>query len=240
MTIRILLADDHRIVRSGIAALLQKERDFELVAEAENGQEAVRLARQHRPDVLLMDIAMPGMNGIEAMRRIHADEPGVKCLCLSVHNDNRMVLGVIDAGAMGYLMKDCSFDELVRAIRSVMSNQIYLSSELVGIVVEKYRNRNARVAPDPFSLLTAREREMVQLFSEGHSTSRIASKLCVSAKTVATHRQHILKKLGISGIAELTRYALREGLTTLDAPMSASASAARATSSRGRTSSTAA
>ncbi|MBI3716468.1 MAG: response regulator transcription factor [Betaproteobacteria bacterium] len=224
MSIRIVLADDHKIVRAGLAALLQREPDFELVGEAEDGMSAVRLARQLRPNVLVTDLAMPGMNGIEAIRRIAAESPEVRGICLSVHNDNRMVLAVLDAGAMGYVMKDCSLDELVQAIRKVMSNQVYLSPELVGIVVEKYRSRNQVVATDAFSLLTARERELVQLFSEGFSTQNIADRLSVSTKTVATHRQHILQKLGIGGIAELTRYALREGLSTLDgqgAPQSA-------------------
>ncbi len=216
MSIRIVLADDHKIVRAGLAALLQQESDFELVGEAEDGLSAVKLARQLNPDVLVTDIAMPGMNGIEAIRRMQAEAPEVRGICLSVHNDNRMVLAVIDAGAMGYVMKDCSFDELVQAIRKVMSNQIYLSPQLVGIVVEKYRNRNQASQTDAFSLLTPRERELVQLFSEGYSTNQISDRLSVSTKTVATHRQHILQKLGINGIAELTRYALREGLSTLD------------------------
>ncbi len=217
MSIRIVLADDHKIVRAGLAALLRQESDFELVGEAEDGLAAVKLARQLQPDVLVTDIAMPGMNGIEAIRRLQAEVPEVRGICLSVHNDNRMVLAVIDAGAMGYVMKDCSFDELVQAIRKVMSNQIYLSPQLVGIVVEKYRNRNQATQTDAFSLLTPRERELVQLFSEGYSTNQISDRLSVSTKTVATHRQHILQKLGINGIAELTRYALREGLSTLDA-----------------------
>ncbi len=222
MSIRIVLADDHGIVRAGLAALLQREQDFELVGEAEDGLSAVRLTRKLQPDVLVTDISMPGMNGIEAIRRIHAEQPEVRGICLSVHQDNRMVLAVIDAGAMGYVMKQCSYNELVSAIRKVMSNQIYMSAELVGIVVEKYRNRHlTKQQPDAFSLLTPRERELVQLFSEGYSTNQIAVRLSVSTKTVATHRQHILQKLGINGIAELTRYALREGLSTLDCPTAA-------------------
>lgn len=222
MSIRIVLVDDHGIVRAGLVALLQREQDFELVGEAEDGLSAVRLTRKLQPDVLVTDISMPGMNGIEAIRRIHAEQPKVRSICLSMHKDNSMVLAVIDAGAMGYVMKHCSYNELVSAIRKVMSNQIYMSAELVGIVVEKYRNRHLiKQQPDAFSLLTPRERELVQLFSEGYSTNQIAVRLSVSTKTVATHRQHILQKLGINGIAELTRYALREGLSTLDSPTAA-------------------
>ena len=218
MSIRIVLADDHRLIRNGLAALLRKEEDLDLVGEAEDGMGAVKAVRQLQPDVLVVDLSMPGMNGVEAIRRLQIDAPEVKCICLSVHNDSRMVLAVLDAGAMGYVLKDCSFDELAQAIRQTMTNQVYLSPALIGIVVEKYRQRHQQEVADTPSPLTARERELVQLFSEGYSTNEIAQRLSVSIKTVATHRQHILQKLGIGGIAELTRYALREGLSSLDSP----------------------
>jgi len=219
-TIKIVLADDHRIVREGLSALLRQQPDFELVGEAEDGLAAVKLARTLRPDVVVTDISMPGLNGVEAVRRIHLEEPLVKVLCLSVHDETAMVLSVIDAGAAGYVLKDASFEELVRAIRQVMTHRIYLSPALVGIFVEKYRTRESleplAVAASP---LTAREREVVQLFSEGYSSNEIAARLNVSAKTVASHREHILAKLRIRSIAELTRYAIREGLTSLDSPL---------------------
>lgn len=219
-TIKIVLADDHRIVREGLSALLRQQPDFELVGEAEDGLAAVKLARTLQPDVVVTDISMPGLNGVEAVRRIHLEEPGVKVLCLSVHDETAMVLSVIDAGAAGYVLKDASFEELVRAIRQVMTHRIYLSPALVGIFVEKYRTRES---PEPLAVaaspLTAREREVVQLFSEGYSSNEIAARLNVSAKTVASHREHILAKLRIRSIAELTRYAIREGLTSLDSPL---------------------
>lgn len=219
-TIKIVLADDHRIVREGLRALLRQQPDFELVGEAEDGLAAVKLARTLQPDVVVTDISMPGLNGVEAVRRIHLEEPGVKVLCLSVHDETAMVLSVIDAGAAGYVLKDASFEELVRAIRQVMTHRIYLSPALVGIFVEKYRTRES---PEPLAVaaspLTAREREVVQLFSEGYSSNEIAARLNVSAKTVASHREHILAKLRIRSIAELTRYAIREGLTSLDSPL---------------------
>lgn len=218
MSISIVLVDDHRIVRSGLAALLRQEQEFEIVGEAEDGLGAVKAARQFQPDVLVVDLSMPGMNGVEAIRRIQSETPAVRCICLSVHNDSRMVLAVLDVGAAGYVLKDCSFDELALAIRQTMSNQIYLSPSLIGFVVEKYRDRNRSQASDSTGVLTMRERELVQLFAEGYTTNEIARRLSVSIKTIATHRQHIMQKLGIGGIAELTRYALREGLSSLDCP----------------------
>ena len=219
-TIKIVLADDHRIVREGLSALLRQQPDFELVGEAEDGLAAVKLARTMQPHVVVTDISMPGLNGVEAVRRIHLEEPTVKVLCLSVHDETAMVLSVIDAGAAGYVLKDASFEELVRAIRQVMTHRIYLSPALVGIFVEKYRTRESPEQPATVvSPLTAREREVVQLFSEGYSSNEIAARLNVSAKTVASHREHILAKLRIRSIAELTRYAIREGLTSLDSPL---------------------
>jgi DNA-binding NarL/FixJ family response regulator len=218
MKIRVLLADDHRIMRDGLALLLAREADMELVGLAEDGTTAVRLARELQPDVVVTDIAMPGMNGIEAVRRMRADDGDVKVLCLSVHDEDRLVLAMIEAGASGYVLKDSSFEELAVAIRQVMLGRVYLSPALSGVMVREIRNRRSAPAATAFSTLTAREREMVQLFSEGHTTQEIAERLHVSPKTVATHRENILHKLQVRGIAELTRYALREGLTSLDAP----------------------
>jgi DNA-binding NarL/FixJ family response regulator len=223
MTIRIVLADDHRLMRDGLCALLRREPGFELVGEAHDGMEAIRLARELSPDVLVTDLSMPGMNGLEAIRRVRAEAPSVQVLCLSVHDEDRMVLAGIDAGAAGYVLKDSSFEELAIAIRKVMARQIYLSPGLVGLFVEGYRTRGTAASAatersSAFSQLTSREREIVQLFSEGHSTCQIAEQLHLSAKTVATHRENVLRKLHIESIAELTRYAIREGLSPLEAP----------------------
>jgi len=216
MSIRIVVADDHRIVRDGLAALLGSEPDFELVGQAEDGLAAVMRVRELQPDVVVTDVTMPGLNGIEAVRRIRAEHPEVRPLCLSMHGDSRMVMGMIDAGAAGYVLKDCCFDELGLAIRKVMAGQIYVSPELVGVVVHEARKRNGGPATQAAPSLTPREREMVQLLSEGHSTAQIAERLHVSAKTVATHRENVLHKLQVRSIAELTRYAIREGLSSLD------------------------
>lgn len=218
MSIRIVVADDHRLVREGLSALLARETDFDLVGVAEDGHIALKRVRELMPDVLVIDLSMSGLNGIEAIRRLHADHPEVKSLCLSMHNDRRMVMSVIDAGASGYVLKDAGFDELSLAIRKVMAGQAYLSPELVSVVVQAARHRQTGPATKARSgELTPREREMVQLLAEGNSTAEIARRLYVSAKTVATHRENILHKLNIGSIAELTRYAIREGLCSLDA-----------------------
>jgi DNA-binding NarL/FixJ family response regulator len=218
MGIRIVLADDHRIVRDGLCALLAREKDIELIGQADDGLGAVRLARELRPDIVVTDVSMPGLNGVEATRRIRTDEPSVRVLCLSVHAESRMVLAVLEAGASGYVLKDCSYDELALAIRKAMADQIHLSAELVGLVVKEVRSRGQPQVAGSNPALTPREREMVQLLSEGLSTQQIADRLHVSIKTVATHREHVMQKLDISSLAELTRYALCEGLSSLDQP----------------------
>ena len=218
MGIRIVLADDHRIVRDGLCALLAREKDIELIGQADDGLGAVRLARELRPDIVVTDVSMPGLNGVEATRRIRADEPSVRVLCLSVHAESRMVLAVLEAGASGYVLKDCSYDELALAIRKAMADQIHLSAELVGLVVKEVRSRGQPQVAGGSAALTPREREMVQLLSEGLSTQQVADRLHVSIKTVATHREHVMQKLDISSLAELTRYALCEGLSSLDQP----------------------
>ena len=218
MGTRLVLADDHRLVRDGLAAMMGREADFEIVGTASDGLGALRMARELAPDVLVTDLSMPGMNGIEATRRVRSEAPEVQVLCLSVHDEDRLVLASIDAGASGYVLKDASFEELALAIRQVVDKRIYLSPALTGVMVRDYRNRCSATPDSAFSTLTAREREMVQLFSEGHTTNEIAERLYVSPKTVATHRENILHKLQIHGMAELTRYAIREGLSSLDAP----------------------
>jgi len=220
MKIRVIVADDHHIVREGLISLLERESDLEVVAQARDGMELLRLARELEPDVLLIDIAMPCMNGIEAMRRIRQEQLPCKMLCLSVHSQISQVRAALDAGANGYVLKENSFDELARGIRRVMAQQLFLSGELLEAVLKSLQQPQA---PDDSSqrsscgMLTPREREMVQLLSEGYSAQEIALHLHLSAKTVATHREHVFAKLKIQGIAELTRFALREGLSSLEA-----------------------
>jgi DNA-binding NarL/FixJ family response regulator len=216
MAIRVLLADDHKIVREGLKSLLEREPDIEVVAMADNGRTAVQLAGQLMPDIAVIDIAMPDMNGIEATRRISAENHGVKVLSLSMHSARRFVVEALSAGAKGYLLKDCAFDDLVRAIRTVACNETYLSPKVAGLIVRDYLKRSPESAPPAVSLLSSREREVLQLVAEGENTKEIAYTLGVSIKTVETHRQQIMKKLNIHSVAELTRYAIREGITPLD------------------------
>ncbi len=215
MSIRILLADDHKIIREGLRTLLEKEQGMEVVAEAENGRMTVKLAMKLSPQIIIMDVTMPDLNGIEATRQIISDLPGAKVIALSMHSDRRFVTRMLEAGASGYLLKDCAFDELISAIRAVSTNQTYLSPAIASIIVEDYRGYLSKKSSSVSSPLTAREHEVLQLLAEGKSTKQIASCLHVSGKTVETYRRQIMEKLNIYNIAELTKYAIREGLTSL-------------------------
>jgi DNA-binding NarL/FixJ family response regulator len=215
MSIRIILADDHKIVRDGLRSLLENQQDIEVVAEAEDGRTTVKQAQKFSPDVIIMDISMHDLNGIEATRQIIARSPGVKVLALSMHSDKRFVTGMLRAGASGYLLKESAFRELVNAIRVVASNQTYLSPRIAGMVTEDYVHHLSATDSSVRSTLTAREREVLQLLAEGKSTKQMAAHLHVSVKTIETHRQKIMDKLDIYSVAELTKYAIREGLTSL-------------------------
>ena len=216
MSTRILLADDHKIVREGLRALLEKEPDIDVIAEAENGRMAIHLVRELSPDVVILDIAMPDLNGIEAARRIVGEYPRVKVIALSMHSDRRFVLEMLKAGASGYLLKDCAFEELPRAIRAVVANERYLCTKIAGVVLDDYVNQVSVGESSPSSVLSNREREVLQLVAEGRNTKEIALNLSVSVKTIETHRQNIMRKLDMYSVAELTKYAVREGLTDLE------------------------
>jgi two-component system response regulator NreC len=213
MNVKILIADDHKIMRDGLRHLLEKEAGMEVVAEAKDGHETIQIAEQLRPDIIIMDISMAGMNGMDATRYIVEKNLGSRIIALSMHADKRFVAGMFEAGAMGYLLKDCAYDELVKAIRQVLSGSTYLCSMISGVVIRDYVQRLRKNKPE---LLSLREKEILQLMAEGHATKQIADKLRVSIKTVETHRQHIMTKLNIFNIAELTKYAVREGITSLD------------------------
>ena len=214
MTIQIIIADDHQIVRQGLKTLLEREPDMQVVGEAEDGRRTVALARECVPQVIVMDVEMPDMNGIEATMQILLEFPQIKVIALSMYSDRRFVTNMLKAGASGYLLKDCAFEELSQAIRLAMANRIYLSPGVADVVVKDY------VSPAPsqsvFAVLTTREREVLQLLSEGKRTTQIAELLHISIKTVETHRQQIMHKLGMRSVAELTKYAIREGLTSLE------------------------
>lgn len=218
MSIRIVLADDHRLIRQGLRALLEKEPDLEVVGEAADGRSALQMVSELTPHIVIVDIGMPALNGIEVARLIASGNTGAKVIALSMHSDRRFVAEMFRAGASGYLLKDSAFDELVLAIRTVSAGKVYLSPQVADVVVEDYLNRptGPTGAPTVFARLTAREREVLQLMAEGLSTKQIALSLSVSVKTVETHRRQIMEKLGIYSVAELTKYAIREGLTPLE------------------------
>jgi two-component system, NarL family, response regulator NreC len=216
MNIQIIIADDHQIVRQGLRTLLEQEPDMQVIAEAEDGRRAVALAKELIPHVVVMDVEMPDLNGIEAAMQILCDYPQVKIIALSMYSDRRFVTNMLKAGASAYLLKDCAFEELVQAIRLAMSNRIYLSPGVADVVIKDFVCQPPPPSRSVFSVLTNREREVLQLLSEGKRTSQIAESLHISIKTVETHRQQIMHKLSMRSVAELTKYAIREGLTSLE------------------------
>ncbi|MDX2315711.1 MAG: response regulator transcription factor [Gammaproteobacteria bacterium] len=213
--IRVLLADDHKILRQGLRTLLEQEADIDVVGEADNGRASVKLAGELAPDVVIMDVAMPDLNGIDATHRITEADPGARVLALSMHSDGRYVKGMLQAGARGYILKDCASEELTRAIRTVMAGQVYVSPGVTGVIVNDYVRQLSAATGAP-AALSQREREVLQLLAEGASTAAIAADLHLSVKTIETHRKRIMDKLELRSIAELTKYAIREGITALD------------------------
>jgi len=214
--IKVVLADDHQIVRQGLRSLLAAEPDIEVVGEADNGRAVVRLVQELSPQVVIMDISMPDLNGIEATRHILSEFSGVKVIALSMHSDSLFVLNMFKAGASGYLLKDCALEELVKAVRTVMNRKIYLSPGISDIVIKDFVIGWSSPESTAYSVLTAREREVLQLMAEGKNTNQIADSLCVSVKTVEAHRKQLMNKLDIHSVAELTKYAIRQGLTSLE------------------------
>ncbi len=217
-TITILLVDDHKIVREGLRNLIDRERPgMEVIGEAEEGRMAVQLVREMRPHIVLMDISLSGLNGIDATRQIVADHSGVKVIALSMHSDSHFIAEMFKAGASGYLLKDCAFEELINAIRSVMVNKSYLSPQLAGTMIKDRAQLYQTKSPSAFSVLSSREREVLQLLAEGKSTRDIAAGINLSVKTVESYRSQIMQKLNMSSIAELVKYAIRERLTSPEA-----------------------
>ena len=215
METRILVVDNHRVVREALCSLLSSEDDMEIVGQAEDGRTAITLAQELQPDVIIIETAMPNLNGIEATRKIVHDLPGVKVIALSAHSDRRSVCEMLKAGASGYLPKTCGFRELVSAIRNVVSDRTYLSSQISSLVVTEYLQHTADPGGSAYSVLTEREREVLQLIAEGRSTKVIARDLHVSPKTIEWHRSQLMKKLRIESVAELVKYAISEGLTSV-------------------------
>ena len=216
MSPRVVLADDHRLFRDGLRPLLAGHPDIEVVGETEDGLEALALCRDLQPEVAVLDIAMNGLNGIEVTRRLAREVPDVRVIILSMHGDRRFVLESLRAGARGYVLKDASFDELLAAVTAVVAGRLHLSAAVGDEVLQDYVNRMTAESGTAFAVLSAREREVLQLLAEGLATKQVAARLCLSAKTVESHRRSLMAKLDLHSVAELTKYAIRQGLTTLE------------------------
>ena len=214
MPIRIVLADDHAIVRHGISRAIQQHEDIEVVGQTSDGLSTIDMVRELQPDVVLMDIAMPDINGIEATRQIVRDHPDVKIIALSMHSAKKFITEMLKAGASGYLLKDCEFEELVNAVREVISGKTYISPAIADVVVENFIRSSEEQGSSAFSSLSNREREVLQLMAEGNTTKQIGLLLHISPKTVEAHRLRVMNKLDIDNVAQLTKYAIQEGLTS--------------------------
>ena len=217
MNVRLVLADDHAMLREGLKSLIAKEPDFEVVGEADNGKAIAELARKTGAHIVVMDVAMPDLNGIEATRKLVKISPNVKVVVLSGHANGEFVREMLKAGASAYVLKSRAYEELVRAVREVMKGKKYLSPDIARGVVDAYVEISSSMSANPaFVTLTDRERESLQLIAEGKSTKEVADFLGVSVKTIETHRHNIMEKLNLHSVAELTKYAIREGLTSVD------------------------
>ncbi|MEJ2052719.1 MAG: response regulator transcription factor [Calditrichaceae bacterium] len=215
MAIKIILADDHALIRDGLQTMIDREVDFQIVGQASNGREIVDMVKKLNPDIIIMDISMPELNGIEATRHIKEFDEDIKIIALSVHSEISFVRQMLKAGASGYLVKHSEFKELVRAIRSVAEGQIYLSPNVSGQVIGDYLHNLSSGESSVFTKLSNREREILQMLAEGKTKHEIADILHLSIKTIESHRQNIMNKLNIDRFPDLIRYAIREGITEL-------------------------
>ncbi len=216
MTVRILLVDDHQLMREGLRKILENASGIEVVGEADDGRAAIAAVQQLAPDIVLMDIGMNAMNGIDATRRIRKDFPHVKVVALSTHSDKRYVRNMIQAGVCGYVLKEAAGDDLIRAVQAAARGEHYLSPQITGCALETWTGQAGARSSSVYEVLGSREREVLQLLAEGKTSKEIAVAMRLSVKTVETHRRNIGQKLGLRSIAELTKYAVREGLTPLE------------------------
>lgn len=212
MEIKVLLADDHKILREGLKNVIEQKANLRVVGEATDGREAVKLCRELSPDVVVMDVAMEGLNGVEATRQIVQHNSKIKVVALSMHSNKRFIIGMFKAGAYGYLLKDCDASELITAINTVAQNKKYLTQGISGVILDELMTG----AQEENTELTAREKEILQLIAEGKSSKEIGEMLFLSSKTVDAHRKNIMDKLSLHTIPELTKYAIKTGLTSLD------------------------
>ncbi|MBN2137734.1 MAG: response regulator transcription factor [Sedimentisphaerales bacterium] len=213
---RIIIADDQGMVRQGLKAMITAKTDMEVIGEAADGWEVVELAKKLRPDVIVMDISMPNLNGVEATRQILEENPDIKVIALSMYPHKRYVTEMLKVGASGYVLKSYLFDELIKALNAAIAGEHYLSPQITDVLVDEYVHKLAAGEPGNLSKLTARERQVLQLIAEGLSTKQVALRLNISPKTADANRRQIMNTLGIHSVAELTKYAIREGLTSAD------------------------
>ncbi len=214
--IQVLIADDHKIIRDGLKALVEKEPGMEVAAEAENGRETIRLAKKHKPDVVVMEVSMPDMSGMEVTRKIMEGTPKARVIALSMHSDRKFLLGMLEAGASGYVLKNRAFEELASAIRQVARGNTYICSGMTSLFVKSYRNKASGFSQEARSILSPREYEVLKLLAKGVKAKEIAVRLVLSVKTIENVRRRILDKLHLNSIAGLTKYAIREELTDIE------------------------
>jgi DNA-binding NarL/FixJ family response regulator len=214
MTTRVLLVDDHEIMREGMGALLRKYSEFEVVGQASDGRQALDMTEKLKPDIVIMDVGMPNLNGIDATRQLLSIHPDLKIMALSMHSDGSVVAKMIRAGAAGYMLKESAFDELIEGLNALLEGRTFLCNKISKVVFSEYVGMVTNSKTIKGDGLTSREREVLQLVAEGNTTKEIAEILKLSTKTIDSHREHIMVKLGIRNIAGLTKYAIREGLTS--------------------------
>ncbi len=213
---RIVIADDQGMVRQGLRALIEEQADMEVVGEAQDGWQVVELAKELCPDIVIMDISMPNLNGVEATRQILEERPNTRVIALSMYPHKRYVTEMLAIGASGYILKFCLFDELVKAVHAAAAGQHYLSPQITDVLVDEYVNKVSATEENGLGSLSKRERQVLQLVAEGLSTKQIALRLSISQKTADANRRELMNKLGKHSVADLTKYAIREGLTTAD------------------------
>ncbi len=218
MSIKILLVEDHAIIRQGLYSLIEKQADMEIIAEASFGQEALEMSLQYQPDIILMDVSLPDISGMEATRQIKAQMKDVKVLALSAYDDEDFVMGMIDAGTSGYLLKECCFDDLLKAINVVMGGESFLSPKITSVVLDATANnaREKNSEPEKISSLREQDIEVLKLLAEGKSAKNISNLLGISIKTIEGNRRQIMQKIGVDNFADLVKYAIKEGITSLD------------------------
>ena len=215
MSAKVVLADDHQLMREGLCILLEKELGTEVVGQADDGETAVQLARELKPDIVIMDVAMPGLDGIEATKQIVGEFPSVKVIALSMHSSKLFVMDMFEAGASGYLLKECASVELDNAINAILDNDIYISPKVAGVVLDGHTRRPSETQGSP-AVLTEKECEVLRLLASGKSTKQVAATVKRSIQSVDTYRRQMMDKLGVDSLAQLVKYAVREGLTSLE------------------------